>query len=239
MTGWATTFSPTQRNWTPNTHSTARPAGTNSRLRRCRAGVAPQPAYRDRPVRHPHPGPVGRRPASRPLPVGHLDGPTAGQRHLLDDVTPWATTHPEQHFRTDGDAINWRTTTYGSDVGIVLRPRRPSPGRSPPHHGSRRRPRRAIELTGAELIDDGRRDIHVGGLNLTCASNGSPIPPPCRPPSPATWQWGCRRRPVPFICAPTNSMVTRCGPVPCSSPRPTPDSDIQPPPIRLDAPPRG
>jgi len=84
-----------------------------------------------------------------------------------ESVSPWAAAHPEQHFDIDGDTITWRTTTYGSDTGVVIA------------LGDLARARFALEttvveddlgaaltVTGDELIEEGRRAATVGGLNL-------------------------------------------------------------------------
>ncbi|OHV03831.1 hypothetical protein BKN37_13000 [Mycobacterium talmoniae] len=85
----------------------------------------------------------------------------------VEEIASWAATHPEQHFALDGAQTSWRTTTYGSDIGLVLR------------LGDLRRARFDLEtrvleddrraqlaVTGAELIDHGRREIAMGGLDL-------------------------------------------------------------------------
>lgn len=85
----------------------------------------------------------------------------------VDDVMPWAAAHPEQVIGTDGSTVTWRTTTYGADIGIVVR--------LADLHRARFELQTAVEeehvdaavqLTGAQLIDEGHRDVAVGGLNL-------------------------------------------------------------------------
>jgi hypothetical protein len=86
----------------------------------------------------------------------------------VDAVIPWAATHPEQHFHTDGEAISWQTRTYGSDIGIVLALGDLAQARFAIHTTVLEEDLGAtIELTGAELIGEGQRDVAVGGLNLT------------------------------------------------------------------------
>ncbi|CAM2839843.1 hypothetical protein BST27_08645 [Mycobacterium intermedium] len=85
----------------------------------------------------------------------------------VEDMTPWAATHPEQRLELHGAEAEWRTTTYGSDIGLVAR------------LADLGRTRFEIEarvleddlttgftVNGADLIADGHRDVEVGGLNL-------------------------------------------------------------------------
>lgn len=85
----------------------------------------------------------------------------------VDDITPWATTHPEQTIDTCGNGAKWRTTTYGSDIGIVVRLADLSRARFELEATVREDNLTAnVTLTGADLITDGHRDVVVGGLNL-------------------------------------------------------------------------
>lgn len=83
------------------------------------------------------------------------------------DVAPWATTHPEQTIDVDGDTVSWRTTTYGSDIGIVVRLADLARARFELDTTVHEEKLTAgVTLTGADLIGDGHRDVTVGGLNL-------------------------------------------------------------------------
>ena len=85
----------------------------------------------------------------------------------LLDVTLWAAAHPEQHFDAAGEAVRWRTTTYGSDVGIVMRLADLAAARfriqASVHEDGLHVER---EFSGAELIRAGHIETAVGGLNL-------------------------------------------------------------------------
>lgn len=85
----------------------------------------------------------------------------------LLDVTPWAAAHPEQHFDAAGEAVRWRTTTYGSDVGIVMRLADLAAARfriqASVHEDGLHVER---EFSGAELIRAGHIETAMGGLNL-------------------------------------------------------------------------
>lgn len=85
----------------------------------------------------------------------------------VSNVTPWAATHPEQSFEFSGDTVNWRTTTYGSDIGIVVRLADLATARfhlqASAHEDDLDVDR---EFSGAELIRDGHVETAVGGLNL-------------------------------------------------------------------------
>jgi hypothetical protein len=86
----------------------------------------------------------------------------------VDSVRPWATAHPEQVFDSTGDAITWRTTTYGGDIGVVV-------GLADLASACLRIETSIVEdgvdaglsVTGADLLAAGRHEIGVGGLNLT------------------------------------------------------------------------
>ncbi len=86
----------------------------------------------------------------------------------VDAVMPWAATHPEQMIARDGDGVSWRTQTFGSDMGVIVR--------LADLAGARLRIDTSVEedglraelaVTGAELLDTGAREVAVGGLNLT------------------------------------------------------------------------
>lgn len=85
----------------------------------------------------------------------------------VEDMTPWAAVHPEQCLELHGAEAEWRTTTYGSDIGLVVRLADLSRARFEIEA-------RVLEddlttgvrLTGADLIADGHRDVEVGGLDL-------------------------------------------------------------------------
>jgi hypothetical protein len=86
----------------------------------------------------------------------------------VDSVTPWAATHPEQIFDSTGDEITWRTTTYGSDIGVVVDLADLASAclqieTTVIEDGVDA----ALSITGAELLTAGQREIAVGGLNLT------------------------------------------------------------------------
>jgi hypothetical protein len=85
----------------------------------------------------------------------------------VDSATPWAAAHPEQEFNSAGNEITWRTTTYGSDIGVVVRLADLASSRlqidtSIVEDGVDA----SVSITGAELIAAGRRETPVGGLNL-------------------------------------------------------------------------
>lgn len=83
------------------------------------------------------------------------------------DVTPWAAAHPEQSFDVAGETVHWRTTTYGSDIGIVVRLADLAAAgfriQASLHEDGLRVDR---EFSGADLIRDGHVETAVGGLNL-------------------------------------------------------------------------
>jgi hypothetical protein len=85
----------------------------------------------------------------------------------IEAVRPWAATHPEQHFDHTGDAVNWHTTTYGTDIGVVIRLSALSDA-SVQVCSTVLEDRLDAQLavSGAELLDNPRREISVGGLNL-------------------------------------------------------------------------
>ncbi|MDV3249027.1 hypothetical protein K7Z54_13330 [Mycobacterium avium subsp. hominissuis] len=86
----------------------------------------------------------------------------------IEDVSPWASTHPEQHFDHTGDTVSWLTSTYGSDTGVVVRLSALSDA-CLQVRGTVLEDGYDIRLavTGEELLDTPRREISVGGLNLT------------------------------------------------------------------------
>lgn len=86
---------------------------------------------------------------------------------VVHDATPWATTHPEQIVDVDGNTIEWRTVTYGSDVGVVVRVADLAAARFDLETTVREEPLRAtMTLTGADLIRDRHHEVAVGALNL-------------------------------------------------------------------------
>jgi hypothetical protein len=85
----------------------------------------------------------------------------------LANVTPWAATHPEQHFDVEHETVRWRTTTYGSDIGVVVRLADLAAARfhlqTAVHEDGLSVD---LEFSGSELIDDGYLEATIGGLNL-------------------------------------------------------------------------
>ncbi len=85
----------------------------------------------------------------------------------VDSVTPWAAAHPEQTFNAIGSEISWFTTTYGSDLGVVV-----SVADLASSHLQidttvvEDELNTSVSITGAELTEAGRHEIGVGGLNL-------------------------------------------------------------------------
>lgn len=95
----------------------------------------------------------------------------AGQLHVtgasIESVTPWAASHPEQTIETDGQTISWRTTTYGSDIGFLMRLGELSQARfdleTTVHEDDHRA---TMTVTGQELIAQSFHEQPCGGLNL-------------------------------------------------------------------------
>ncbi|WP_319434942.1 hypothetical protein [Mycobacterium sp. RTGN5] len=86
----------------------------------------------------------------------------------IEDVTPWAALHPEQRFDTAPGEVTWRTATYGSDIGVVLRLSTLAEARLDLFTTViEDNLDTALTLRGEDLIRDGHHDIAVGGLNLT------------------------------------------------------------------------
>lgn len=86
----------------------------------------------------------------------------------VDLVTPWAAAHPEQSFDAVSNEITWHTTTYGSDLGVIvsvadLASSHLQVDTSIVEDGLNA----SVSIAGADLIDAGRHEIPVGGLNLT------------------------------------------------------------------------
>ncbi|UMB71337.1 DUF3604 domain-containing protein [Mycobacterium paraterrae] len=86
----------------------------------------------------------------------------------IDEVTPWAATHPEQIFERDRSDVTWRTQTFGSDIGVVVRlsdlanaQLRVDAAVDEDGHQVN------LELSGTDLLSTGHREVAVGGLNLT------------------------------------------------------------------------
>lgn len=85
----------------------------------------------------------------------------------IENVTPWAATHPEQLFTRNGDEISWHTQTFGSDIGVIVRLADLADARLQIHTGVKEDDLEAgLSVTGAELLAGGSREIAVGGLNL-------------------------------------------------------------------------
>lgn len=85
----------------------------------------------------------------------------------VDEVTPWAVTHPEQVIETDGSTVTWHTTTYGSDVGVVVRIADLTRARFELETTVHEEDLSAsMTVSGAELIADCHRQVEVGALNL-------------------------------------------------------------------------
>ncbi|MCV7177459.1 hypothetical protein H7H98_17160 [Mycolicibacterium sphagni] len=86
----------------------------------------------------------------------------------IEDVTPWAATHPEQRFDPIADGVSWQTTTYGSDIGVVLRLSSLAEARLDLFTTViEDNLETALTVSGRQLIDDGHHEVTVGGLNLT------------------------------------------------------------------------
>ena len=100
--------------------------------------------------------------------MGDLDGRVRVTGADIEDVTPWAALHPEQRFDTVADGLTWRTATYGSDIGVVLRLSTLAKARLDLFTTViEDNLDAALTLSGEDLIRDGHHDIAVGGLNLT------------------------------------------------------------------------
>ncbi|OIN82450.1 hypothetical protein [Mycobacterium malmoense] len=85
----------------------------------------------------------------------------------VEDVIPWAITHPEQIIDSDGPTVAWDTKTYGSDIGFVVRLADLSRARFEFDTTVREEKLSASAiLSGADLMAEGHRDMTVGALNL-------------------------------------------------------------------------
>lgn len=85
----------------------------------------------------------------------------------VDSVTRWAAAHPEQIIESDGPVINWRTTTYGSDIGFLVKLGDLSRARFEIETTVLEDDHRAtMTVTGSELIAQSFREERFGGLNL-------------------------------------------------------------------------
>jgi hypothetical protein len=85
----------------------------------------------------------------------------------IDDVTPWAATHPEQAFTREGDDVAWRTQTFGSDIGVIVRLSDLADAQLQITASVVEDDLRTdLSVSGAELLSTGGRKIAVGGLNL-------------------------------------------------------------------------
>lgn len=95
----------------------------------------------------------------------------AGRLHVsgtrIETVIPWAASHSEQVIETDGQTISWRTTTYGSDIGFLMRLGELSQARFDIETTVLEDDHRAtMTVTGAELITQSFHEQPCGGLNL-------------------------------------------------------------------------
>lgn len=85
----------------------------------------------------------------------------------IDDVIPWATTHPEQTIAVQDSGVSWRTTTYGSDIGFLIRLADLGRARFELETTVHEEDLRArVSLSGQELADQRHHDVAVGALNL-------------------------------------------------------------------------
>lgn len=85
----------------------------------------------------------------------------------VDEVIPWAITHPEQIIDTDGSSVTWDTKTYGSDIGFVVRLADLTRAQFEFDTTVEEEKLSASTiLSGADLIAEGHRDVAVGALNL-------------------------------------------------------------------------
>lgn len=82
-------------------------------------------------------------------------------------AVPWAATHPEQRVETYAGCVEWDTTTYGSDIGVVVRVA-DLVDATFELDTTVREDALSVNLvvTGAELIAHGSHEHRVGGLNL-------------------------------------------------------------------------
>ncbi|WP_405492553.1 hypothetical protein [Nocardia sp. NBC_00511] len=85
----------------------------------------------------------------------------------IDTASPWARLHPEQLIEHDGDEIRWRTTTYGSDIGVILRLGDLADAHFDLETTVSEDDRRdGFTVSGRDLIDTGYHELAMGGLNL-------------------------------------------------------------------------
>lgn len=85
----------------------------------------------------------------------------------VETLTPWAVTHPEQSFTIGDGHAAWRTTTYGSDIGIVLRLSDLAGARLEVETTVLEDDAHAtLVVTGADLLEQTHQDIDLGGLGL-------------------------------------------------------------------------
>lgn len=86
----------------------------------------------------------------------------------IEAATPWAAAHPEQVVERTAGGLNWHTTTYGSDIGVVLRLSTLAQARLDVSTTVLEdNLDAALSISGEELIHHGHHDVAVGGLNLT------------------------------------------------------------------------
>ncbi|GAB2518972.1 DUF3604 domain-containing protein [Nocardia heshunensis] len=85
----------------------------------------------------------------------------------IASARPWARLHPEQRIDRFDSEISWRTTTYGSDIGVILTLGDLARARfdldtsvlEDGRHGT-------LTVSGADLLATGHHDLAMGGLNL-------------------------------------------------------------------------
>lgn len=103
----------------------------------------------------------------------------------IHSVTRWAAIHPEQTIEIDGQVVSWRTATYGTEIGFIMK------------LGDLARAEFEIEttvledehratltVTGADLIAQSWLEQPVGGLDLRIRAER--IAPPSALPNTAT-----------------------------------------------------
>lgn len=85
----------------------------------------------------------------------------------LDSATPWAASHPEQTIQAAGQDVSWRTATYGSDIGVVVRVDDLALAQFHIETTVLEDDRSvSMIVTGAELLAESWREESAGGLNL-------------------------------------------------------------------------
>ncbi|MEE6178009.1 hypothetical protein [Mycobacterium sp. 050134] len=85
----------------------------------------------------------------------------------IDDVSPWAISHPEQKIGNDGSTVTWNTTTYGSDIGVMVRisdlDRAQLVLDTTVHEEDLSA---SMTVAGADLLAGEHHEVALGGLNL-------------------------------------------------------------------------